>query len=257
VIPRFNSITKHLPGIRGLSIPRRLYRKFLPKGVLFHINDFDGDLHLDVDISDMLGVELWHAPDLYEKEERALFCSVIKPGLTVLDVGANIGIFTLLAAKRGAKVFAIEPDPVNALRFRNHLSLNGLADKVEIFEIAATHEPSTLTLYRNPGNIGNSNLFAGDSPVSVKSMTIDSLNLPAIDVCKMDIEGAELSALLGMKETIRRSPRMKLLIEYFAERQASGELLSFLHDNFRQITVAGVGILSGEPPARCNLRVER
>ena len=257
MIPRFNSVTKHLPVIRGLSIPRKLYRKFLPKGTLFRINDFDGDLHLDVDIGDLLGVELWHAPDLYEKEERALFCSAITPGTVVLDVGANIGIFSLLAAKRGAKVFAIEADPVNAQRFHNHLALNGYDDKVEVFEVAAAHERCTLTLYRNPGNIGNSNLFSGDSPVSVRGITIDSLNLPPVDVCKMDIEGAELNALLGMRETIQRSPHMKLLIEYFAERQISGQLLPFLRENFRQITVAGAGILSGNPPARCNLWAEK
>ena len=255
MIPRFNSVTKHLPAIRGLSIPRRLYRKFLRKDALFRISDFDGDLHLDVDIGDLLGVELWHAPDLYEKEERALFCSAIKPGTVVLDVGANIGVFSLLAAKRGAKVFAIEADPVNAQRFRNHLALNGFVGNVQVFEVAATHEPATLTLYRNPGNIGNSNLFSGASPVSVKGVTIDSLNLPPIDVCKMDTEGAELNALLGMPETIQRSPKMKLLIEYFAERQASGELLKFLRNNFRQITVAGAGVLAGDPPERCNLWV--
>ena len=50
MIPRFNSVTKHLPAIRGLSIPRQLYRKFLRKDALFRISDFDGDLHLDVDI---------------------------------------------------------------------------------------------------------------------------------------------------------------------------------------------------------------
>ncbi len=252
-LPRFNAITRHLPAVRGLSIAREFYRRFVPAGSRFHISDFDGDLHLDVDIRDHFGVLLWHTPELFEKEERALFCSAIHPGSVVLDVGANIGAFSLLAAKRGAQVFAVEADPTNAELLKKHVVMNRFSDRVNILEMAATDEPRSLTIYRNPKNIGNSNIFSGESPVSVEGATIDSLSLPPIDVCKMDIEGAEFPALLGMTETLKRSPGMKLLIEYFGERQSSGELLAFLRSHFRHIEVVGEGILSGAPPKMSNL----
>ena len=252
-LPRFNAITRHLPAVRGLSIARELYRRFIPATTRFHISDFDGDLQLDVDIRDHFGVVLWHTPELFEKEERALFSSAIHPGSVVLDVGANIGAFTLLAAKRGAQVFAVEADPTNAELLGKHVVMNRFGDRVKILEMAATDKRCSLTIYRNPKNIGNSNIFSGQCPVSVEGATLDSLNLPPIDVCKMDIEGAEFPALLGMTETLRRSPGMKLLIEYFAERQVSGELLAFLRDHFRRIEVVGGGILSGVLPRTSNL----
>jgi hypothetical protein len=127
------------------------------------------------------------------------------------------------------------------------------SDRVKILEIAATDDARSLTIYRNPKNIGNSNLFSGESPVSVEGATIDSLDLPPIDVCKMDIEGAESPALLGITETLKRSPGMKLLIEYCAERQSSGDLCAFLRGYFRRIEVVGKGILSGAPPKTSNL----
>lgn len=252
-LPRFNAITRHLPAVRGLSIARELYRRFVPATTRFHISDFDGDLQLDIDIRDHFGVVLWHTPELFEKEERALFSAAIRPGCVVLDVGANIGAFTLLAAKRGAQVFAVEADPMNAQILEKHVAMNRFSDQVKILEMAATDKPRSLTIYRNPKNIGNSNIFSGECPVSVEGATIDSLNLPPIDVCKMDIEGAEFPALLGMTETLRRSPGMKLLIEYFAERQISGELLAFLRDHFQRIEVVGEGMLSGTPPKTSNL----
>ena len=58
------------------------------------------------------------------------------PDSVVLDVGANIGIYTLLAAKRGARVIAIEADPRNVEKLRHHVHLNGFDDRVTILPIA-------------------------------------------------------------------------------------------------------------------------
>ena len=79
----------------------------------------------------------------------------------MLDVGANIGIYTLLAAKRGARVFAIEADPRNVEKLRHHVHLNGFDDRVTILPIAVGDKEGTVTIYRFPGNWGHSNLFEG------------------------------------------------------------------------------------------------
>ena len=85
--------------------------------------------------------------------------------------------------------------------------------------------------------------------------TIDSLNLPPIDVCKMDIEGAEMMALRGMANSLARSPNLKLLIECSPEFADPRELLSFLHSEFRSVSVVGGKRLSPSdpPPGKCNL----
>ena len=108
---RLTRVTQYLPRFVGLTLLRRVYRRLLAPDALYRIANFDGDLRLDVNMGETIGVNLWHAPRLYERREREVFCSAVASGCTVLDVGANIGIYTLMAAKRGGRVYSIEADP--------------------------------------------------------------------------------------------------------------------------------------------------
>lgn len=228
---------------------RYLTRPFLRQPV-YRISDFDGDLKLDLHLHDLLGAGMWFIPQIYERHERQLFCQALRPGCTVLDLGANIGIYTLLAAKRRARVFAVEPDPNNAQLLRHHVSINGFDSTVTIFAVAASDHEHRVGLHRNPTNSGGSTVISGDE---VQARTLDSLNLPSIDLCKMDIEGSETAALRGMRETLQRSPSMKLLIEYNAQA-LQPELLPTVRRYFSHISVAGrKKELSGAPPEYCNL----
>jgi len=260
---RLGRVTRFLPYFRGIGLVQRFYRSVLPEEALcLSVDNFDGDLKLDnLDVRETGGMNVWHRPDFFEKNPRELFCDAIEPGCTVLDVGANIGIYTLLAAKRGARVFAVEADPRNLEMLRHHVQLNGFDDRVTIFPIAVGAEEGQVTMYRFHGNWGHSNLFEGSDPVQVPMRTIDSLDLPPIDVCKMDIEGSELSALHGMEETLERSPRMKLLIEYAETFGASTEMTDYIRARFapvyaiRQPPFRPFGPLSAtkKAPPNCDL----
>jgi len=263
---RLGRVTKHLPYFRGIAPLQRLYDLVLPERALpMRVNDFDGDLKLDVDVRDTIGISVWHRPTFYDKNERTLFCDAIGKDSVVLDVGANIGIYTLLAAKRGARVFSIEADPRNAEMLRHHVHLNGFDDRVTILPIAAGDKAGTITIYRYPGNSGHSNLYEGVDPVQVPCKTIDSLDLPPIDVCKMDIEGSELRALKGMQGTMSRSPRMKLLVEYAESFGETAGLMEFIHSRFAPVYAIRYppfrpkGPLSAalRPPSFCNLWASR
>jgi FkbM family methyltransferase len=252
---RAGRVTRFFPVPKGFFKLQRLYRRFLPPGLLVRTK-LDRDLLFEVDLRDDLGLYLWNYPDFYEKEEIEAFCSFIKPGTVVLDVGANFGLYTVLAAKRGARVFAIEPDPRNAAMLRRNISLNRLENKVTIFEIAATDAEKTVPLYCSDRNSGESNIVAkGDLAGSVPGRTIDSLNLPEVEVCKMDIEGSEFMALVGMQRTLERSPRIKLFVEYSEVFRDSGALLEFVRKNFDVLRVIEAPDLdaSGKLPSFCNL----
>lgn len=254
---RAGRITRLLPRVRGFYKLRSFYQRHLPKGFLVRTK-FDCDLLLDLDLGDNLGLFLWHYPDFYEKEEIEAFCSFITPGCTVLDVGANVGLYTLLAAKRGARVFAIEADPHNAALLRHHVKLNRLENRVTILEIAATEIEKTVTLYRNPQNWGESNILnRGNLSGTVMGHPIDSLDLPPIDVCKMDIEGAEVFALQGMEGTLKRSPQMKLFVEYAEVFENSEALLQFLRTHFSSFTVLEKNENQDKIPPFCNLLAMR
>jgi len=259
---RCGRVTKYLPYLRGFGALRSLYELVLPKSELqLRVDDFDDDLRMDVDVREYMGFNVWHRPKSFEKNERKLFCEAIVPGNVVLDVGANIGIYTLLAAKRGAKVFAVEADPQNVKLLRHHVHLNGFDDRVTIFHMAAAAKEDTVMLFRNPSNSGGSSIFRGVDPVFVTSNTIDSLNLPPIDVCKMDIEGAEMLALLGMNATIRRSPNMKMLIEYCKSLGQTDGIMDFLCARFASVYATrkprfrpkGPLAASQKLPSFCNL----
>ena len=117
--------------------------------------------------------------------------------------------------------------------------------------MAAGESSSSRPLFRNPANSGNSNLFKGEPAGVIQGKTIDSLDLPPIDVCKVDIEGAELLALQGMSETIARSPNMRLLIECSSQFRDSSELLAFLRTKFSSVRSVATG--SPEIHGYCNV----
>jgi FkbM family methyltransferase len=257
---RVGRITKYSPSWRGVNTLRSLYSKIIPEDLLLRVNDFDGNMTIAVDLRGDMGLCLWHYPQLFEKGERQIFCSSITPGCTVLDVGANIGFYTLLAAKRGARVFSVEADPVNAAMLRHHVQINGFSDRVTIFEMAATERDIAVPLYRHPFNLGESNIVQRGRPSGIiQGRTLDSLNLPPIDICKMDIEGSELMALHGMKQTLERSPRIKLLVEYAQHFGNSEALLAYLRANFPSVKVIEPTDPSAanDIPAFCNLLAVR
>ena len=248
---RLTRATRFLPWFRGTGVLRSIWWRLLNRSALYRIANFDGDLKLDVNMGEAVGATLWHIPDLIESKERKLFCAAVRPGCTVLDVGANIGMYTLLAAKRGASVFAIELDPSNAQMLRHHIALNGFSGTVTVFNLAASDSEGLVGLRRYPQSSGYSRVIVGDS---IPANTIDSLGLPPIDICKMDVEGSELRALHGMRLTIQRSPNMRLLIEYNACCSDLPALLAFLRSHFAHIAIAGGQELTyAAPSSECNL----
>lgn len=234
------SATRHLPYFRGTSALLRLYRRCLtPSAAARQINDFDGDLKIRVDLTDCIGINLWHCPELYERNERDLFCAAIRPGMVALDVGANIGIYTLLAAKRGARVIAVEADPGNAECLRSNIKLNGFA--VQIHSVAAADQDGPTDFYQQvSGNRGGSNLFGGGAKIEVQRRRLDSLlGNVSVDLCKIDVEGAEYATLMGMKQILSASPQMALLVEYMADHPHASELVDLLRSRFAHVVAVG------------------
>ncbi|HVZ80725.1 MAG TPA: FkbM family methyltransferase [bacterium] len=157
---------------------------------------------------------------VYEPFETELFQKEIKPGQTVVDVGANIGYYTLLAARRvgpQGRVYAFEPDPTNFGLLKKNVEENGYKNVVLVNK-ALSNKNGKTKLFLNPKNRGDHRVYdSGDGreSVTIGTLTLDSyLKKRKVDFIKMDIQGAEPLALAGMKRTIKAGKGLKLITEF-------------------------------------------
>ena len=194
-------------------------RKLLPKQVEIHgatvvLNPTDpvvsGALHFGV----------------YEKAETRFFQSACRDGMTFLDVGANLGYYTALAARAvgpNGRVLAVEPDPDSFGYLEQTIAANAVGN-VEAFPVAASDAPATLPLYISTDNRGDNRLYASgeDRPqVEVTARPLDALlrenKIDTVDLIKIDVQGYEPKVIAGLRETIAASPNLTLLTEFWPQ----------------------------------------
>jgi FkbM family methyltransferase len=153
----------------------------------------------------------------------------VRPGMTVLDVGANFGYYSVLLADLigdAGRLVAVEPNPHVAAKLRKTLSINGYDGRATVREVALTQsaegEIAFVIPHGYPGQghvAGCGGPREGGETITVGATNIDTLcaKLDRVDFIKIDAEGAEAGILEGMKETIVRH-RPTLLLELSAAR---------------------------------------
>lgn len=236
----------------GLHIYRMSFKRIpffhraiheISRRIVFPIMEATQDFHTMPDDPFWFRFEL--LTGRHEPETKATLENLIKPNMTVLDIGAHVGYYARRASDLvGAKgrVVAFEPHP------RNHAMLKrnvGKRQNVTLLQVALAESEGTAELHdylmmSASGSLHyDQNLrdvqehaqkrsaedFAprfeqGFTPqtYSVRTAPVDSLladlGISAVDVVKMDIEGAELGALRGMQQIIKNSPNLALVMEY-------------------------------------------
>ncbi|GEL97671.1 hypothetical protein CTE05_12180 [Cellulomonas terrae] len=154
----------------------------------------------------------------YERPLPDLFLGALRrrPG-TVLDVGANTGVYALIAASvRGTAVHAFEAYPPVAELLRENLALNPSAARVRVVQAAASDRSGTIELFVPPPSAAietscstDASFRAGSTPVPVPALTLDAywhqVGRPEVTVVKIDVEGAEHRVLQGASELLLRS----------------------------------------------------
>jgi FkbM family methyltransferase len=149
---------------------------------------------------------------VYERQVSACFRRGLAPGMTVVDVGANLGYYSVIALGRTApdgRVIAFEPDPANRALLAANLAPFGA--RAIVRPEALADGARTETLHRHPDNKGKHSLLAseelgGGVPVATVSLdgALAALGIGRVHLVKMDIEGAEPRALAGMAEILAR-----------------------------------------------------
>jgi FkbM family methyltransferase len=167
----------------------------------------------------------------YESAVWKILQSHLKPGTVLYDVGAHIGLFSLIAARNlgvQGSVFVFEPDPTNLRRIEEHASRNGLG-ALGIIPKAAWFIDGRMKFQRacsqssmNRGAIAEDNSAAGESTIEVETVTLDSFGrehaLPSI--IKIDVEGSEAAVLRG-SEGIFQSAKPVVICEIHHAQAAS------------------------------------
>jgi FkbM family methyltransferase len=139
------------------------------------------------------------------------FARTLQPEHVFMDVGANFGYFTVLAAATVARVIAFEPSTRTHAYCLANIALNRLAN-VELHHCGLWHEDAMVELTRDPSTLNAVIVPSSDTSAheSIQVVTLDglvrakALDLPRLDVVKLDVEGTELSALTGMRDTLAR-----------------------------------------------------
>jgi FkbM family methyltransferase len=158
---------------------------------------------------------------LYERAVSQLFRNFIKPGMTVVDLGANIGYYTLLASNLSGKtgrVYSFEPDPGAYVYLRRNVESNRCTN-VEAVKLAVGASISKGWFNSDP-HLAEGYLTINPEHTStlVDVVSLDeyfsSRGWPPVELVKMDVEGNEGPALAGMKLLAKRNREMRLVVEF-------------------------------------------
>jgi len=145
-------------------------------------------------------------PKIWDATERALLASRLHPSFVFVDVGANVGGYSLWLASRlgsGGTIVAIEPDPELAARLRFNLGANHL-EQVRVLETAVGASAGDAVLVRDTHNRGENRVEEAAPqgtpvglPVPVRTLAdlLQEQGVTRIDALKIDIEGAEVATL--------------------------------------------------------------
>ena len=152
------------------------------------------------------------------------FCKLIKPGTVVVDVGANVGIYTLLAAKLlegTGKIYSFEPTPRIYEILRDNVQVNGFLELgiVHLYELAVTDKSGKARLSIFNNDSGHNTLFRdgkADDEIEVTTASLDEILAAQerVDIVKIDAEGAEPQIVRGMQQVIKRNPKIRILLEF-------------------------------------------
>jgi FkbM family methyltransferase len=180
---------------------------------------------------------------VYEREEISFFQKNFRQGMSFIDVGANVGLFTAMAInKKASKIIAAEPHEESLIFLNKTLLANQPPMPVFIEPIVVGASKGECRFYTNPFNKGDNRTAPSPElePSGWVAMeTLDSLcakhGLQEVDFLKIDVQGSELGVLLGATEILSNSKNCIILSEVWPGGMAKGgysqsDFTDFLHD---------------------------
>ncbi|MFA5386120.1 MAG: FkbM family methyltransferase [Candidatus Paceibacterota bacterium] len=223
---------RKIPGMLNLS--NVFFRAFWPigniidvQGIKMYINVNDPNRALRETFQGY-GMNLIH-----EETTTKLFKDVVRPGNVVIDLGANIGYFTLLAAKlvgETGKVFSFEPEPSNFYYLQKNIKINDFNNAVA-FQKAVSNKNGETSLFVCTYDSGHHTINQSGGieayrhgrsgrtkKISIETVALDDFfegKIDRVDILKIDVEGAEAIAIEGMEKILMNNRNIKIFLEFF------------------------------------------
>lgn len=213
----FSRLMRFFPKEHGkYSILTRIYFRWLaPSSTYVIVDNLHFGIRMNLDLSEYLQAHLFVFGS-YELPTVRFLRRYLQRHDVVFDVGAQIGYLSLVmgkAAEGGTTIYSFEPETTNAMRLRNNVQLNGLAN-VNIEQCALSDKTGTLKLFLSRDNNAgtHSTVFVEHNVstdyIEIPATTIDAFvearSIPRLDLIKIDVEGAELEVILGGTRTLSR-----------------------------------------------------
>lgn len=135
-------------------------------------------------------------PQFFDKAERAFLAQRLGPGSAFVDIGANVGIYSLLAAKAGARTLSIEPQPVVFARLSFNIAASGMGERMRAVQCAVADREGEMDIVIDERNLGHSGADTeGSRRITVACRPLlalmDDAGIARADIMKIDVEGAE------------------------------------------------------------------
>jgi FkbM family methyltransferase len=210
-----------IPGI--LAIYRIIYKIVRPNGII--LITCQGN-KMYVNTKDEGIVPSLLIKGVYEEYQTELFKKSIRPGMIVVDVGANVGYYTLIAAKLVkdyGRVYAFEPEPRNYELLVKNIQINGYTNVIPL-QKAVSNVSGKVKLFLDKVNLGKHSLSQNNVRkagfVEVEAVTLDDFFINIVknvkvDFIKIDVEGAEGLVIEGADRILRDNDNLKIMMEFW------------------------------------------
>jgi FkbM family methyltransferase len=175
-------------------------------------------------------------PRMFDPVERALIDAELPADGVFVDIGANVGLYTLWAARRlgeQGRVLALEPNPVAFGRLTVNLALNGLAGRVTALQWGVADREGAFELHLDATNLGGGSLVeTGGETIRVPCKPLDDLlaahGIARVDILKIDVEGAEELVLPPFLERAPAARRPRTILIEESSARWRGDLIGTL-----------------------------
>lgn len=217
----------------------------------FFLKIFPDGFLMNLDISQKTQRQILLLRD-YEEQITRFLRKSLKRGDVFFDVGAHAGYYTLLASKlvgQDGAIFSFEPEANNFGKLESNVILNNVRN-AKLFNIALSDFSGKGTLHINPLNEGGHSLqsfspgkgIPGGFSEEVRITSLDDFIKKEsikqkIDLIKIDVEGAEFSALCGMESAVESNPNLQIICELSSKNR--GETINFLQDRGFKVFIFG------------------